>query len=66
MAPINRPIQVKVDEMQPFENGNNPGDKARQPLSVSPVVGFQEQPSGPARAAMAALKLRLSKGRARS
>ena len=54
MAPINRPIQAKVDEMQSFENGKSSGQKTNQPISVTPAVGFQERSFSPARAALAA------------
>ena len=54
MAPINRPIQVKVDEILSFENGHNSGQKTSQPMSVSPVIGLQERSYPPARAASVA------------
>jgi len=54
MAPINRPIQVKVDEIQSFENGKASGQKSGQPMSVSPAIGFQERSLTPTRAASVA------------
>ena len=53
MAPINRPVQRKVDEMQPFQNGSQAAQKTSQPVSITPAIGFQERSYGPIRAGAA-------------
>jgi len=53
MAPINRPVQEKVDEMQPFQNGSQSAQKTSQPVAITPAIGFQERSYGPLRAGAA-------------